>query len=219
MKRLILVIGALILCTLPVLAQDVPKAEIFMGFEYVRFNPVANSYGNPNFNMYGGGGSVMYNINKAVGLKAEFSGVGAGNMTICAQTGLNCVTRSGNFFNYLFGPQFTIRKERVAPFVHLLFGGAYSNVYGNIQTAGTIPTTQLVADFGKNAFSLAAGGGLDVKVSKSVAVRVFEFDYLMTRFSGRALNPTGTGTFAPLEINNQSNIRLLAGLVFHIGQK
>lgn len=220
MKRSILVIGALMLCGLPLFAQDVPKAELFMGFEYIRFNPALSAAGSPNFNMYGGGGSIMFNVNKVVGLKAEFTGAGAGDMKVCASTGLDCLTRSGNFFTYMFGPQFSIRNQsRVTPWVHALFGGAYSNVYGNLQSAGTVSITPPVADFGKHAFALAAGGGIDVKASKSVSIRLIEMDYFMTRFSGREVSTSGTGSLGNLQISNQSNTRILAGIVFNIGSK
>jgi len=217
MKKVIFVCATLLLCVLPALAQDYPKAELFLGYEYVRFNPAHEASGNQNFNMNGGGGAILYNFKPAFGIKAEFTGAGAGDMKVCSQVGSNCLTTSGNFFTYLFGPQFTYRTSRVMPFVHVLFGGAYSNVYGNIKTAGT--TSLGTADFGKQAFALAAGGGIDVKASKSIAIRLGQFDYFMTRFSGRWIDTSGTGSIGNLEISNQSNFRYLAGVNFLIGGK
>jgi outer membrane protein OmpA-like peptidoglycan-associated protein len=220
MKNMFFVLGAILVFGFTALAQEVPKAELFLGYEYVYFNPAHEASGNQNFHMNGGGGAVNFNINKVLGIKAEFTGAGAGDMKVCDSTGLKCLTTSGNFFTYLFGPQLTIRKSsKLQPFVHVLFGGAYSNVYGNIAQKGTVSTGPTTADFGKHAFALAAGGGLDLKVSKSVAIRLGQFDYFMTRFSGRWIDTSGTGSAGGLEISNQSNFRYLGGVNFLIGRK
>ena len=73
---------------------------------------------------------------------------------------------------FMFGPQFSFRKEeRVTPFVHTLFGGTH------------------VSDGGSDtAFSMALGGGIDVKAAEHVAVRVIQADYVMTRFDGETQN-------------------------------
>ena len=55
----------------------------------------------------------------------------------------------------------------------------------------------------QHPFSMAVGGGLDVNVSKNVAIRVAELDYFLTRYT----NPI-TST------NNQNNFRYLGGVVF-----
>jgi len=216
MKRVLLVIVALLLCGLPVLAQEYPKSELFLGYQYLYFNPALA--GNENANMHGGGGSIAYNFSSLFGLKAEFTGAGAGNQKICSSTGLNCVTQSANFFTYLFGPQITFRQNaHWQPYTHLLFGGAFSNYYGNVQTSGAINTGPTMTDSGKNAFALAVGGGLDVKVSEHVAIRLAQLDYFMTRFSGREIISGGSGTIGSQQISNQSNFRYQAGINFHLG--
>jgi opacity protein-like surface antigen len=218
MKKLFLLIGVVLICGLPALAQDYPKAELFMGYEWIRFGTAMG--GNPNVNINGGGGSIAYNFNSMLGLKAEFTGAGIGDLKQTSSTGLTTLTRSANMFTYLFGPQVTIRKSsRVQPFGHLLFGGAYSNYYANVQTQGTVSTTPTFQDAGKQAFALAFGGGIDVKVHKHVAIRVGQFDYFMTRFSGRPVSTSGTGSIGSVEISNQSSFRYMAGVNFLIGGK
>jgi len=211
MKRMLLVFGAIMLCGIPVLAQDYPKAEVFMGYQWIRFGSAMG--GNPNVNFNGGGGSVAYNFNPMFGLKAEFTGSGFGDHYFTADDGTRTLTKSGNMFTYMFGPQVTLMRGKAQPFGHLLMGGAYSNFYGNV--SGSTSATQ---DAGKHAFALAFGGGLDVKVSKSIAVRAFQVDYLLTRFSGRAVSTAGSGSVGNLEISNQSSMRLMFGLNFHIGE-
>jgi opacity protein-like surface antigen len=220
MKKILLVFGAILLCGIPALAQEYPKTELFMGYEFVRFNPSLASSGNPSVNMHGGGGSVGINFTNMFGLKAEFTGAGIGDNKVCSSTGLNCLTRSFNFFTYMFGPQITFRQNpKVQPFFHVLFGGAYSNYYADIKSSGTISTGPTMQDAGKQAFALAAGGGIDVKVSDKVAIRLAQFDYFMTRFSGRYVDTAGTGSVGGLEINNQNNFRYMAGINIHIGKR
>ncbi len=216
MKKFVLVLVAVLLCGLPALAQEYPKAELFMGYQWIRFGTALG--GNPNINLNGGGGSIAYNFNPALGLKAEFTGAGFGDLSQSASTGLTTLTRSGNFFTYMFGPQVTIRKSsRVQPYGHLLFGGAFSNYYANLQTKGTVYTGPTYVDAGKHAFALAFGGGIDVKVHKNVAIRVAQVDYFMTRFSGRPVSTAGTGSIGAQEISNQSSFRYMAGINIHIG--
>jgi len=62
-------------------------------------------------------------------------------------------------------------------------------------------------------------GSLDVKASKSVAIRLGQFDYFMIRFSGRWVDTSGSGSVGGLEISSQGNFRYLAGIAFHIGGK
>jgi len=215
MKKMLWVFGAILLCGIPVLAQDYPKAELFMGYEWIRFGSAMG--GNPNVNFNGGGGSIAYNVSPMFGLKAEFTGAGIGDLKQTDSTGLKTLTRSGNFFSYLFGPQVTFRKSRVQPFGHLLLGGAFSNVYANVNTQGTVSTGATTAEGGKHAFALAFGGGIDVKASKHIAIRVGQFDYFMTRFSGRGVSTAGTGSATAQDISNQSSFRYMAGINFHLG--
>jgi hypothetical protein len=72
---------------------------------------------------------------------------------------------------------------------------------------------------GKHACALAAGGGIDRKVSKSIAIRLAPLDYFMTEFSGRYVTGSGTGAVGSLEINNRNNFQLLPGVNTHIRSK
>ena len=90
----------------------------------------------------------------------------------------------GHVYTYTFGP--TVRTavgKNAAVAAHALFGGA--TVGGN----GASSTS---------AFATALGGALDVNLTKKVAFRVGQLDYVMTRFSS----------------TNQNNFRYSTGLVF-----
>jgi len=165
--------------------QLVPKFEINFGFSYINFGP-----GNPfdNYNMFGGTGGFTFNANRVLGLVAEI-GSYAGNHTVsafCCDAGLT---------SYLFGPRLNLRKfDHFVPFVEFLFGGAKGG--GGVTGSN-----------GQNAFALVAGGGVDVVLTKHVAWRFAQIDYLNTNFSGPILNPNA----------RQNNLRLGTGLVLRFG--
>ena len=89
--------------------------------------------------------------------------------------------------NFLFGPQINFGHGKVNPFVHGLVGVSH----------GTSP------GFSDSVLGFAAGGGIDVKWSDRISVRVAQLDYLGARY----LDST------------QNNLRISAGLVFHFGSK
>lgn len=169
MKKLISVAALLALLALPALAQDAPKAEVFGGYQYTRFNP---GNGVTGINMNGWNAAVTGFMGSTFGITGDVSG---------AYKTLGGVKTKTHFF--LFGPTLASHSsENFTPFAHVLFGVAHSSALG-------------VSD---NAFSMALGGGVDVKVANHVAVRLGQFDYLMTRFASES----------------QNNFRYSAGIVF-----
>ena len=96
------------------------------------------------------------------------------------------------------GPRYTYEwggKHQSRVFVETLFGFAHAR-------DGAFPTATGVSNTA-NSFSLQVGGGWDVAVSKHVAIRVFEADYVRT-----GLPNNGT--------NIQDHLRLAFGVVLHI---
>jgi hypothetical protein len=198
--------------------QDYKKVEVFGEYSYLRFNPTLSYLKNRSFS--GGGGGIQYNFSPYLGMKAEFMGYGSTDFTIPAgaytipKLSPNPIvigapiTTQGNMFTYLFGPVVRVPVSRVAPFAELLFGGSNSNAYGeqikSICTAASC--TASIKNIGgtQHPFTMALGGGLDVKLSESVSFRPVEVDYVLSRYT----NPL-TST------NNQNSFRYSAGVVFH----
>lgn len=58
-----------------------------------------------------------------------------------------------------------------------------------------------------NAFAMALGGGVDWKASPRIAVRLFQVEYVLTRFG-----LLGSAT-------NQHNARISGGVVFRFGEQ
>jgi hypothetical protein len=84
---------------------------------------------------------------------------------------------SSSFYTYLFGPQINL-PTRVSPFVHALFGGARFST----------------GPFSDNAFATAVGGGIDAQVLPHISWRIFQVDYLATRFASTTQNNTRVST-------------------------
>jgi hypothetical protein len=183
------------------------RYEAAVNFSTMVYNPAKSLTGDRNLN--GGGGSFSRNFGHYLALKAELQGYATTTLTYHLTAIPGVVPRTGTFstqanmFTYLFGPQVNIAINRSRIFGETLFGAAYTNAYADLFKAGGI--TGLSAD--NNGFAMAFGGGIDVKVAKHIAVRPIQFDYLMTRYEWK-----------PIGINNQSNFRYQAGVVFGFGR-
>ena len=70
--------------------------------------------------------------------------------------------------SYMGGPRFVVRQEKVSYFAEALFGGSHASAGG----------------FSGNAFTMAYGGGVDIKAGDKLTVRVIEFDWTPSRSGG-----------------------------------
>jgi len=193
---------------------ELPKIEVSAEYSFLRFNPSLPELSNSNFN--GGGGGIAWFFSRYLGVKSEFIGYAKDTWTVTFQTPLvvtphNTVANipagsysaNASMFTYQFGPVARIPFHRLTVFGEVLFGGALTNGYGNIQRSidlghGTLPLTG-----NQNTFAMVAGGGVDLRVSKRVALRLAEVDYFLTRYT----NPITLST-------SQNNFRYCAGIVF-----
>src|SRR5215469_17627767 len=112
-------------------SQEFPHAETAFDYSYVRYAP--NFPGSQGHSLNGGGGAFVLNLNRFLGIKADFQGYGSQtthfSLPATSTFPLGVTGNAqGNLFTYLFGPQIKIHSPRIQPFVHLLFGGAHSNV-------------------------------------------------------------------------------------------
>lgn len=104
--------------------------------------------------------------------------------------------RKRDQYHFLVGVQFKSRQSagRVAPFAHVLAGGALFRGFASSQTqAGN---TFIIDD--ATSFALAVGGGLDVRAGRHFDIRLIQADYLPTFFGS----------------TRQDNLRLSFGVVF-----
>lgn len=187
-KALLAAALGLIVSALPARAQDAPRWEISASYDYVRANAAPGQCG--CFSMNGGSASFAYDWNRWVSLVGDVGAVHAGSVL-----GTN---QSLTLTSYVFGPQFTYRTERFAPFAHLLLGGAYA-------TGWTFPSGDTFISKSESAFALKTGGGLDVNVNQFFAIRAIDLDYYFTNF--------------PNAVNGrQNNFQVGVGIVFRFGR-
>lgn len=209
----LLTIGTILFLTIACSAQEWPKYEAAIDYTYARYAP--SSPYSKGHSLNGGGGSFMFNVNDALGLKVDLQGYGSNTTTFNISPNptfpIGAAGRvQGNLFTYMFGPEIKYRPPRIHPYVHILFGAAHTNVYGKAFRSVCQPIAG-VCSFSKepsaDAFAMAVGGGIDLPINKTVSIRPAEFDYFLTRFE----NPF-SGT------NNQNNFRYSGGIVFTFGQ-
>jgi hypothetical protein len=190
------------------------RFEAYGNYSYMQFNPTLTGLQSRAFN--GGGGGVEVNFGKIFGIKGDFQGYGSTQWTI-TNTGpvvtphgtipAGTFTSSGNMFTYMFGPVIRVPTHHVTVFGEVLFGGSNTNGYSGLTSAINAGGGTIQVNGTQHPFTMAFGGGLDVNMSKHVALRLGEFDYVLSRYTNPLTNT-----------NNQNNFRYLGGIVFRFGE-
>jgi hypothetical protein len=177
MRKFLLTVLFVVVSSFALMAQDLGKMDVFGGYSYVRLNPGNGATGTNN---NGWESTMTARFMPRVGIAADFDG------QYKSESGA-----SNHLYTFMFGPEFKAATGKGAPFAHALFGFAHDSV-----SASVLGVNVSASD---NAFATALGGGYDWRASDQFSVRLFQADYLMTRFGG----------------SNQNNIRLSFGLVIH----
>jgi len=138
-------------------AQDVPIAEIYLGYAYARCDSQEEDF---SCNLNGWNGSVSFSANKHVGVVLDFGGY-YGTMDDSLDVNMHSV---------MIGPKFTFRRERVTPFIQALVGLAHPNVKMGPEIV-----------LKENDFGMAFGGGVDIDVTDLIAVRPVQVDYFVIK--------------------------------------
>jgi len=207
------VLGIILLFGTVAFAQDYAKVEVPVQYSYMRFNP-ENSNIVSGFSLNGGGGGVTVFVNHMFGIESEFNGYASLTRTFTFPATANspcpagCTLKSsGDLFTYNVGPVLKYRTEHWEPFVETLFGGAHSNAYHNLFAAcQPLPGSPCggATNPSNNAWDFIIGGGIDIPLSHSIAIRPAQFDFVLTRFGNNFTKGN----------NNQSNFRYNGGIVF-----
>jgi outer membrane protein OmpA-like peptidoglycan-associated protein/opacity protein-like surface antigen len=182
-----------------------PRFEWFLGYAFWRAVPAA--FSNRMAYLHGGSTSIAYNLNKYLGLVADFGGYDNSRLTLFNPTEIDTVNASGSAYTFLFGPRLSYRRhERFTPFAQALFGGVHASSVTISGCTGSPACTPLGSE---NTFAMTAGVGLDVSLAHHVAWRLIQAEYLLTRFRDTTSITEQTGI--------QNNVRLSTGIVFRFG--
>jgi outer membrane protein OmpA-like peptidoglycan-associated protein len=178
--------------------QPAPKWELYGGYSF--FHPGADVFGQlPGAllpltsrmepNPRGAGASLTYNFNRWFGWTLDTSTHwGSG------EAGLPRRIDDAAFSNLSMGPKVTLRREHISPFLEVLVGDhrLMPDAFHDIDKLGFM-----------------FGGGLDINLSRHVALRLIRADYVISdyRFGASPITPN-------TEIRG---VRLQAGLNFMFG--
>jgi opacity protein-like surface antigen len=201
----------LILCCIPLAAaqsDDNPRAEFFAGYSLLRTNYKAETPNPPmpvgvafagDQTLNGFNVSATGYLSNGFGITGDFSGHFKTN-SLPDPLGGNIETRI-RVFNILGGPQYKFRRNsQIVPFVRALAGVA------NTRARLSVPSLNSTDTASSTDFALALGGGVDVRLSGRIDLRVFQADYNPI-FLSRG-NELGFGN------TRADNVRFSFGVVF-----
>ncbi len=140
-----------------------PKAEIFGGYSY---SSATHGGVRERENINGWGVDLSGNFGKHLGITADIGG----------QYGK---AYSGQIafrmYEFLFGPRLSWRTRTLTGFAHVLAGAAHTNAYD-------LPYKYFFLPYPSDTrFAMGFGGGVDITVSKRIAIRAPQFDYIPVR--------------------------------------
>lgn len=199
---------------LAVSAQDHNKFEFYGGYQ---FHNISTGLGDVNdiigedifdnrITAHGWTLAATGNITKRIGIKFEYSSTGREIFNSDAESIVGDTDTKLRVNQYLGGIQIKNNDKdgpRFKPFAHVMAGIANERIRC---TTGCDFAEGTFNESNSN-FAMVFGGGIDVKVSKRIDIRVIQVDY----------NPIFFGGIENLELSDrtQNNFRFGFGIVIH----
>lgn len=183
MRKLLTFASLLLLLAVASAPKAYGQVELYGGYSHLSMQGTPSNIGSSS---NGWAGGAYLHLLGPWGIEADYSN----HYGVSPQLPSNGRTYYVPQFTELYGPRFTLALPKVHPFVHALAG----TVHGSAET----PTGRI----SENAFGLAVGGGLNVKATRHIWLRLIQVDYLRAQFTN----------------NGQNDTRISAGLVFRFGE-
>ncbi len=176
-----------------------PRATVFGGYSLLR-----NGGNTPK----GWDGQATFNLNRYLGLTADIAGTYRPIASVALLPGVSA-SANQNLYTFLFGPTVTANLGRAAVFGHALFGAARAGSSAGV----SLPIIGGVSTGLNNAtaFAMAFGGGVDINLTRHIAIRALQLDYIRTNFSSVDALTTGLSTSTS---GAQNSYRYSGGIVF-----
>jgi outer membrane immunogenic protein len=169
----------------------IPRAEVAFNYSYMRANAAPGNCG--CFNLNGGGTETALHTYRNFSVVFDLTGERAG--------GAGAAGQSLSLLSYTAGPRFSYplrraRRVQTTPFVQGLFGAVHGFDGQFPKSSGAISTSATDAAF-------LVGGGLDLGLSRRLALRLAQVDYGLDRL--------------PNNVNNRENLlRVSAGVALRL---
>lgn len=177
MRKLLLVV---VIVALPMwlLAQDVPRGEMFGGYSLLHSS-------GQDFNSFTG--QFTYNLNDRVGLTGDVNGAYAGqSVNVTGIGGVGGVSAHSRTYTFLFGPTVSYRQlDKFVPFGHFLAGIAHGSSSAQTSILGG-PAINVSSS--ATGLGLAIGGGVDYNLNRSWSIRPVQIDYMSVNSGGGHAN-------------------------------
>lgn len=126
--------------------------------------------------------------------------------------------RTTHVFNFLAGPSYKFRNEsRVTPFVRALAGVAHTRFSADASVSTATGTTSNSFETNTTDFALGVGGGVDVRLTDRIDLRVLQVDWNPVFLGDRSvqrLNVAGNLATQTLDSQRADNVRFSFGVVF-----
>lgn len=201
------------------------RPEIFVGYTNLQGEGMPNR-NDPNWvfdtdffrartTLHGVNASVTAYNEVGIGLTGDFSFARSGKTE-------NFTGGSGeqntDIYYVLGGPTVKFaRSSRVQPFTRIMAGFAYTRFKVATELSSPVGTTTNSFVLGATDFSASVGGGVDVRVSDNVKLRVFQMDWAPVFYRDRNVDVLGSsGVIEPTTLNGQrqDNFRFSVGVTF-----
>lgn len=183
MRKLIILLPVLFFLTLAAVPKAYSQVELFGGYSHLG---LGNNPPNIASGSSGWEAGAYLHLMGPLGFEADYSDHYGFSPKVPPKGGRFYVPQ----FTQLYGPRFTLALPRIHPYAHLLFG----SVHGTAE----LPSGPV----SEGAIGIDLGGGINVRATRHIWVRVIQFDILRAQFTN----------------NTQNDTRLSAGLVYRFGQ-